>query len=227
MAHIDLPEPRPRSTPLSHQAFFPQASSVEYLDVPASMPERIFWEVLTNRASRRLFGRLSDDKLSSLLWYSAKIQNTSSANQRLWQHRPTPSAGGLHPISILVQSNETASWYDPNAHALRLTTLGNKPLAATLDYANSVLNTGAGTLLWLVGDFNLTRAYYSDADSLVWRDAGAMIGTIGLIAEALGQNCCALGITGDAVLKGLLNLPDGVHGVGAMVVGSRSQAGTV
>jgi hypothetical protein len=37
---------------------------------------------------------------------------------------------------------------------------------------------------------------YQNGESLIWLDAGALLSTIYLVAEASGLACCAVGITG-------------------------------
>ena len=226
MDRFNASDPRPRETSLVYDPFaFPDAAA-DYLDVPALTMQPGFWTVLSRRTCRRTFRQIGRRTLGALLWYTAKsIGQSRTPAGHIWERRYSPSAGGVHPIHIVIQLSEpTASQlmrYDPIGHAL--CDLGKNPDAcrSLREYANGVLDTQSGAVLWLIGDFNKTAAIYENAETLVWRDAGALIGTLCLVSEALDLNCCPLGICGDAALRSLLALPEGVHGVGAVVVGCR------
>lgn len=44
---------------------------------------------------------------------------------------------------------------------------------------------------------------YADSETLVWRDAGAMLQTLALVAELFGLGFCPLGILGSEVVSAL------------------------
>lgn len=226
MNRIDTSDPIPREAPLACRQFRFDCGEARYLDVPEQMDEQVFWEVVSRRKSRREFGQLNELNLAALLWYTEKtISQKRLSNGIVWEHRPTPSAGGLHPISIVVQAPEDGTFplfhYDPFGHALRQIAATKEACCRLSQLANEVLDAQSGTVLWLVADFRKADAFYSNADSLVWRDCGALIGMLCLVAEALNLNACPLGICGDEWLRIALSLPDGIHGVGAVIVGGR------
>lgn len=231
MDPINSQDPRPRSKPLDYVPLCISHGALHYLDVPKPPHQIDFWNIVQRRTSRRQFGNVDSVTLGALLWHSAKatrqIEQLSSSLSR--EHRPAPSAGGLHPICIIVQQCSLASpalgCYDPYGHALREIKASIEQRDGLLCHANTVLATQGGTILWLIGDFNKTSAIYTNAHSLVWRDTGALIGTLCLIAEAMNLNACPLGICGDEAIREVIHLPEGVHGVGAVVIGSRADCG--
>jgi SagB-type dehydrogenase family enzyme len=227
MKPIDTSDPRPREQPLEYQPFRFVTGLACYLEIPTQCDPTEFWGVVAQRKTRRRFTDLDSRALGSLLWNAIKtVAELPSQNGISREHRTIPSAGGLHPVHVLVQRCEPGShpihYYEPHGHALREIKTDRDACVRLRDEANSVLNTESGALLWMVADFNKADAIYDNCASLVWRDVGVMIGMLCLIAEALRLSACPLGICGDEWLRGVLDLPDGIHGVGCVVVGGRN-----
>lgn len=78
-----------------------------------------------------------------------------------------------------------------------------------------------GVLLWFVAQFGRTLGRYVDGESLVWRDAGALLATVYLVCEALGLACCAIGPSGDPDMPQIVGAENELRGVGGCIVGSR------
>lgn len=227
MNHIDTSDPSPRQVPLPCRPFRLSSGEGQYLNIPEQMDQVGFWDIVETRKSRREFGKLNELSLGSLLWYSAKsLSRKRLGNGVIWEHRASPSAGGLHPVNIVVQAPQDGAFplfdYDPLGHALRQIDAAEEAGCRLNQLVNKVVDTQSGTVLWLVADFCRTDAFYSNAASLVWKDSGVLIGMLCLVAEALKLNACPLGICGDKWLREAIDLPDGIHGVGAVVVGERS-----
>jgi hypothetical protein len=83
---------------------------------------------------------------------------------------------------------------------------------------SAVVDPGEGFLLFLFVDPSRIRGRYQNWESLVWRDAGALIGGITLVASALGCASCPLGLSGGDEIKAILGMPE-VMGVGVCIVG--------
>ena len=64
-----------------------------------------------------------------------------------------------------------------------------------------------------------TAAKYEHHETLVWRDAGVVLGYMSLVAEALGLSFCPLGLTGRPQLTEFLPESQAMHGVGLSVLG--------
>jgi hypothetical protein len=89
--------------------------------------------------------------------------------------------------------------------------------------AGELLPVDHGALIALVAETGKTAAKYENHCSLVWRDAGVVLGYLSLIAEALDLAFCPLGLTGHDFVAPIA--PPGVlEGVGFALVGGRRQA---
>lgn len=223
-----LPEPCLRDRPLEYQPSKLRLADAHYLPVPDELPNDSFFSVVARRRSRREFGNLSEESLSTLLWHCAKIHEID--RNRLgpvWQHRGTPSGGGCHPIDIVVMGSKGSKFkcalYDPAAHALNALQLPDGINCESLrEIIAEVLPAQSGSVLLFVADFAKTLTRYEGGESLVWRDAGCLLATIGLTAEALNLNCCALGFKGDSVIAQIFG-DSTLTGVGGCIIGSRPQ----
>jgi SagB-type dehydrogenase family enzyme len=157
------------------------------------------------------------------LWYSAKALSINQGPHHVFcQHRYVPSAGGLHPVDLIVIDihEGSVSVYDPIAHALCRLDVTKEKLTAFLAYSQTVLDAGSGILIWFAARPNKVRAKYTHELSLIWRDVGALIASMYLIAEALGLNYCALGALGSQELQTLTSDPS-ILGAGGCILGAR------
>lgn len=91
-----------------HRAF--KSKNVEFLDV------------LFKRESIRKFKKFSKIDLENLLYHCCKIKSITVDNQGfLLTKRTTPSAGGRHPVDLLVslpKKDRSLSYYNPLDHSL-------------------------------------------------------------------------------------------------------------
>jgi SagB-type dehydrogenase family enzyme len=211
----------PRDEAVSYSEFqYHFAGAKLYLPRPTISMGRSFIEVLEGRRSRRLFGRLSAQRLSLLLWYAARTRASHQESSGfLWQHRPAPSAGGRHPVDILVAGQRETALYDPISHSLHPLHNGDLIADGLVSLTNEVVPVQQATILWFVAQPARTASKYANAESLIWRDAGALLTVISLVAEALDLNCCAIGATGDPWLSGALEFGEDLHGLGGCLVG--------
>lgn len=103
----------------------------------------------------------------------------------------------MHPIHTLVAS-EAGGWmrYDPIEHCLVGIPESATSVAAVRQAAAELVDPGGAVLLALVAEPGKTAAKYERAESLVWRDAGVVLGYMSIVAEALQLAFCPLGLTG-------------------------------
>lgn len=225
MLPVDLGSPVPRALTEPYTEFSYIIERKHYLPRPGGITKANVFEILLRRRSRRLFGRVSVNQLSELLWYTSKVLDDRFEANRRWQHRPTPSAGGCHPIDILLveQDIPTAAslqLYDPIAHALcKLCLFDVESFVHLLSMIEQAIPHGHGSIVLFAAQFGRTLSRYEQGDSLVWRDAGALLASIGLVAEGLGVACCALGLTGEPWLSRTLGTSL-ITGVGGCIIGS-------
>lgn len=224
MNWIDLGNPHPRTNPKRHTPIhWFQAESIA-LSRPKDLSkiECSFFETLANRRTLRDFSPLPLDQLSLMMWVTSRTQESGNSDLGFpLSLRPCPSAGAIHPVHLLIIRPSDNNWYryDPLNHSLNV--VPSKVSAQSVwDSMQHVLSAPAATLLLLAAEPGMTLAKYEDAESLVWRDAGVLIGYLTLVAQALGLNLCPLGITGEPWISQLIDQP-GLVGVGAAFVGSR------
>ncbi|MFO6292409.1 hypothetical protein, partial [Pseudomonas aeruginosa] len=92
-------------------------------------------------------------------------------------------------------------------------------LAGLLDLSLQVLAGDQATRFLFLAEPGKTLGKYQDGCSLIWRDAGALLGVMALTATAQGLNFCPLGITGEPWASGLADQSK-LFGVGLALLGS-------
>src|SRR5689334_19976106 len=122
MKRVDLASPKLRPKDLPYAEFAYTIEQRQFLDIPRPLPKIPLSQVLASRSSRRLFQPVTLDALNSLLWYSARAIEVTPATHPRWQHRPAPSAGGKHPLDLLIFRTEgeltVPELYEATAHSL-------------------------------------------------------------------------------------------------------------
>lgn len=161
-------------------------------------------QVLKDRQTRRVFNTLRLTQLGELLWLTCRTHSSIASSFGFdQQFRPHPSAGAMHPIHIVCQRNICMPWerYDPVEHSL-VTIPGTEQLARRArDHAARAVPTANAVLVGLVSEAGKTAAKYEAEQSLVWRDAGVVLGYLSLVAEILKLSFCPLGMTGNAFVE--------------------------
>jgi SagB-type dehydrogenase family enzyme len=222
MARIDLHSPVPRvdASDLPRQTL--KSTHKKYLQIPKSNPNADLFQVIERRVTERVFRPLHDGDLESLLWFCAKKkgERRSEKNLRI-EHRNCPSGGGIHPVELLTVEELELKRYDAVSHSL--SNIEGVPPEGVQQFRQSirhVLDFQEGTVIWMAGDFERVASRYRSPESIVWRDAGVLLGFFTIVAEGLGLRFCPIGITGEPMLSELLN---GVGlrwlGVGGFIVG--------
>lgn len=187
-----------------------------------------FWSTLNSRRSRRTFGELSSAQLSTLLWNAARTKEVyEEASGFLWQHRAAPSAGGRHPVDILVHAPALGiplfSLYDPLTHQLADLESEDSQIDRLISKVNCILPVQDGVLIWLMAQYNRTSSKYNNPSSLIWRDVGALLATLNLVAEAMGLNFCPLGTTAEHEILDLFPNSNVIVSAGGCLIGSSSK----
>ncbi|WP_138992754.1 nitroreductase family protein [Larkinella sp. C7] len=199
----------------------------KYLKEPSLKPEDSFLDVLVNRRTYRKFVRLSEDQLSAILWHSAKATELQfQENGFIWSHRPCPSAGGRHPIDLIISQPEAINTrklalYNPIDHSLNELTLDTTQCLQFIEHINEVVPIGDATIIWFIADQFRTESKYINPLSLIWRDAGAFLNSLQLVCCAFKIACCPLGSLGEPFISDLFGeyTPMPIFGVGGCLVG--------
>jgi SagB-type dehydrogenase family enzyme len=226
MQRTDLKSPVPRRREVHYSEFEYKIKNRVYLPAPELESSPLFFETLARRETNREFAPLPLSALSSLLWYSAKCtaSHVEQAGFR-WTHRPAPSAGGRHPIDLIVTNQTPASeaiyLYDPVAHTLcELNLDEDQAVEALLQAIEESVPFGRSTVMLFVAQVGRTLSKYRYGESLIWRDSGCLLATIYLVATALGLQCCGLGITGEPWISRMFTAGDALIGVGGCLCGA-------
>ena len=180
-------------------------------------------QLLRTRRTERQFDAISDADLGAwldLCCRSELVQGSIYGFDLRW--KPTPSAGAIHPIHLVLGTPGLATWrrYDDVGHGL-------VDVPSALDardvhrFVQDVLPAPHATVILLAAEVGKTAAKYDHPASLVWRDAGALLAVMGLAAHALSLAFCPLGVTGEPWVGRLLD-QQGLFGVGAAFVGTRA-----
>ena len=226
MKRTNLESPALRPSELPYREFHYPRRAANYLSVPSPLSRATLFDVLESRQTCRSFeGPLDEPALSTILWYSSKTRTTRrEASGFVWQHRPSPSGGGRHPLDLLVWQSDTVGpcLYDPIAHSL-VELNANTPSAGEelIAHTRHIVPFKTASLIWFAAQFDRTLSRYQHGESVVWRDAGVLTAAICLIAEALGLSCCPLGITGEPFISRLLGSKSLVVGAGGLLIGRR------
>lgn len=174
------------------------------LPLPAEEIGARLHEVLRVRRSVRRFSALSGRALSTLLYHAARTRWAWTADDGYpASSRAAPSAGARHPIDIVVVPGGPSDLYDcplPGASGYLydparccLTVLATADAGRyrnTMRWVASVLGSAPAVVLALAGRPERTLSRYRGGLSLLYRDAGALTATIGLVATGLGLRHC-------------------------------------
>jgi SagB-type dehydrogenase family enzyme len=225
MKRIEIGSPVLRSRELPYQEFTYPILSRQFLPEPIVKNSTPFLEVVGSRRSRRAYKPLASEQLNALLWHSSRTISVAPPELQVrWEHRPSPSGGGRHPIDVFILQRESGEYklslYQSIPHALATLEAAQENIAGLVLAAERVLPRQEATVLWFGAQFERTLSRYENGDSLVWKDAGALTATFSFVAEALGLNFCPIGVTGEPYLSQSLQTVK-VIGVGGAYVGNR------
>ena len=179
--------------------------------------------------SRRSVRRLQDAGLRQVL----PVARFALRTRAEWSSGGLPrssalpaSFGALHVVQLLIaferKGRPVLFRYLADADSLDwLRPPDLDRLAGLFERRKQFLPSASGPLLIFAADMNLARAAYGEPESLVWRDAGALLQTMQVVAGAYRLGFCPLGLHGDEAVEALFGRDqDAVCAVGAAVIGN-------
>lgn len=169
-----------------------------------------YFRLLTERRSVRSFAAGLDlSTLAQVLWFAAQStsvhpRHTHDERSYTGVRKPVPSAGATHSIEIWVFATGITGlargvwWYDSIHHELRW--VSDLPADLTLTY-------GAPAMLMLASRHaRVSWKYERIAHALTLKDAGVLLQTLHLTAQAVGAGSCILGSGPVDQVMAVLNL---------------------
>lgn len=186
MTHIER-DPSPRLTP-SIPKEFQWPTTQRYKCPTISLPRRqSFLQVVENRRSIRNFGKISIRELANYIAFSVSPRLVGIGPRENQSLRLSLSAGALHPVDVVLvpRGARRIMRYNPKENQLdSLKIVNGDYLCRFLKKSAEVLPDTQGSFIVLVGDLRKVSNLYENPSSLLWRDAGALLQTLALTAEA-------------------------------------------
>jgi len=138
--------------------------------------------------------------------------------------RLSPSAGAVHAVDVLIVDqcrSVPRIWrYDPLSHSLETLRIAESSAVQRFSIlTQELLPDSRPTALVFVGDVHRIEGLYDHAHSLLWRDAGALLQTLALVAAAYRLAFCPLGILGGEVVDALMLDRESALPVGCAAIG--------
>lgn len=223
MSHTSEPQPKPWA---GRTSWFEWPVARRRACAPIRPPPNsTFLEIVEDRRSIREIRTAPVRDVVNVLAFATRPRWSKDNDDALRTRRPSVSAGALHPISTVIVNNRRPARvvrYDPMLHQLQTLSANEDLLKEFHARCASMLPLGNGSLIALVADPAITESSYRASESLVWRDAGALIQMLALVTQAFGLAYCPLGCLGAEVAQAI-DASGGLRGVGAAVIGRRRQ----
>ena len=220
--------PTVREQPLEFTPYmYKTGKTIKLPGVEVSQEAVDFLTVLKERRSVKQLGKCTLEKLSQILYYGVKPYCIGKDDYGMTVYRSAaPSAGGRHPIDILVGLKE---WdgrhlylYLPLNHSLRRLDVEIELAAAFFDDVEHTLPMGVSVLLWFSVQYMRTASKYTDFMSLVWRDLGAQLCCLQQVAKYVGTDSCPIGYLAEDTFNALFQTELLVSG-GGMIIGDKKK----
>ncbi len=221
-------DPRPKSSP----SFAPNIPwpVKRTLRCPPIMPPppSLFTDVVEARRSDREMSHAPLREIINAVAFATRPRFVLANDALKRTHRPTPSAGAIHPLDVVLIDWRVAPRvmrYDSFFHQLELLKAfeSAKDLTNLAHATEEILPRARATAIVLLGDTTRVAAAYDNSDTLFWRDAGALLQTLFLTATAFRLVFCPLGILGHEVVRAL-GLEHRLTAAGVALIGRPSSA---
>ena len=179
--------------------------------------------MLRERRSVKQLGGCTIEKLSEILFHAVKPYTICKDDYDMTVYRSaSPSAGGRHPIDILVGLPENEGrrlfLYEPLSHSLRRLNIYVELQHEFFDDIDQTLPLGDSVLIWFSIQYMRTASKYYNYESLVWRDVGAQLCCLQQVAKYVGLDSCPIGYLAEDTFYRMFNSDYLVSG-GGMIIG--------
>lgn len=182
-----------------------------------------FLEVFSRRRSVKKLGSCGLEELSTILFYAVKPYCIAQDDYGVCVYRSAaPSAGGRHPLDVLVGLPEDSGrhlyFYQPLNHILRRLVVPADLELAFYEDVEQTLPFGKSTLLWFSVQYMRTASKYNEPMSLVWRDVGAQLCCLQQAAKFVGMDSCPIGYLAQESFNNMFHT-DKIMSGGGMIIG--------
>lgn len=215
--------PIPKDTFEKYEPFnYPVSSTIKLRD-DFKNSDRNFIDVLLSRRSSDDVNYFNSHSIDELLFYSAKIQLIGEDISGFpVSKRAAPSAGARHPIDLLISMPEKnsvreLSIYNPMDHSLGKLSIPNRDLELFFREVNNNKQIKDACLIWFSIQYQKTSSKYFNPESLYWKDVGAFLYCIQIVATYLKMKSCPLGTLASQSFPKLFNTEKLISGGGILV----------
>lgn len=173
-------------------------------------------KAIARRRSRREFARraLSIEEVSGLLWAGQGITSPDGL-------RAAPSAGALHPVTLVLVDGRGAFRYRPVGHALQQLLAGDRRAALAAAALGQTCVAEAAANVVIGADPGRLRARYGDrSERYCLLEAGHVAQNLLLAATALGLSAVPVGAFDDRRLHAAAGLEEGTLALYLVAVGA-------
>lgn len=218
-----MKNPIPKQNPIKYQPFIYPTTNKIVLTRKFEKRENDFLEIFLARKSIRDLSEISLLELSELLFYGAKVRYTQEDDSKTFiSKRAAPSAGGRHPIDLLVSpyfQNDSRKlfYYNPIDHSLNSLKIDNSILGLFLNEINNNIPLQQSTVIWFSIQKEKTGSKYLHPESLYWRDTGALLYCLQLLSTYLGLQSCPLGSLAAKTFPNLFDTQSLLSGGGLLI----------
>lgn len=187
--------------------------------------QKDFLDVLKERRSVKQLGGCAIEKLSEILFYAIKPYTICKDDYDMVVYQSaSPSAGGRHPIDILVgfpgNEGRRLFLYEPLSHSLFRLDIPIEMQQMFFHDINQTLTLGESILVWFSIQYMRTASKYTDYESLIWRDVGAQLCCLQQVTRFVGLDSCPIGYLAEDTFGHLFNCNSLISG-GGMIIGSK------
>ena len=216
--------PSIRKKHLEYEAFvYPSLEKIILPVVTFSKRRKDFLDVFRERRSEKQLGTCTLEELSEILYHAVKPYIISRDDYDMTVYRSaSPSAGGRHPIDILIGLPEKKGrrlyLYEPLSHSLCRLDIPVELQREFFDDVNQTLLMGDSVLIWFSIQYMRTASKYTDYESLVWRDAGAQLCCLQQAAKYVGLDSCPIGYLAEDAFSRMFHCDSLISG-GGMIIG--------
>lgn len=216
--------PRLRTEPLSFEPYIYDCGEEILLPkVEIKARETSFVDVFSERRSVKNVGICPLDLLSQILYLAVKPYTIGQDDYGVTVYRSAaPSAGGRHPIDVLVGLKEDGErrlyLYKPLKHSMRRLMVAAELQRGFFESVEETLPFGESVLLWFSVQYMRTASKYTDYESLMWRDAGAQLCCLQQAAKYAGMNSCPIGYLAEETFSAMFMTEKLMSG-GGLIIG--------